>query len=52
MPDRRAVWLHGQGARDPVAFMATLDGKRREFVIADIATNSMKGYLLVPEDRM
>jgi sortase A len=52
MPDRRTIWLRDQSAQEPVAFYGYLDGKRRELVITRVTTNSVIGYLLVPEGRM
>jgi sortase A len=51
MPDRRTIWLRDHSAREPVVFYGHLDGKQRELVITGITTNSVKGYLLGPEDR-
>jgi len=51
MPDRRTIWLREQSAREPVIFYGYRDGKQRELVITSVATNSVKGYLLLPEER-
>jgi hypothetical protein len=50
MPDRRTIWLRGQGAQEPVVFYGTQDGKRRELVITNVAKNSVSGYLILPGD--
>jgi hypothetical protein len=50
MPDRRTIWLRGQGAQQPVVFYGTQDGKRRELVITNVAENSVSGYLILPAD--
>ena len=50
MPDRRTIWLRGQGAQEPVVFYGTQDGKRRELVITNVAKNSVSGYLILPAD--
>lgn len=47
MPDRRTVWLHDQGAQQPVVFYAR-DGKRKELVITNVTRDSITGYLLLP----
>ena len=48
MPDRRTVWLRGQGAQQPVVFYGYHDSKRRELVITNVSKNSVSGYLLLP----
>jgi hypothetical protein len=48
MPDRRTIWLHGQGAQQPVVFYGYQDGKRRELVITNVTRDSVTGYLLLP----
>jgi len=50
MPDRRTIWLHGQGAQQPVVFYGYADGKRRELVITNVTRDSVTGYLLLPGD--
>ena len=50
MPDRRTIWLHNQSAQEPVIFYGYLDGKQRKLVITSVTKNSVKGYLLLPED--
>jgi len=50
MPDRRTIWLRDHSAREPVIFYGYLDGKPRELLITSVTANSVKGYLLVPED--
>lgn len=52
MPDRRTIWLREQSAREPVIFYGHRDGKPRELVITTVAANSVRGYVLVPEDRI
>jgi len=47
MPDRRTIWLRGQGAQQPVVFY-NRDGKRSELVITNVAKNSVSGYLILP----
>jgi chaperonin cofactor prefoldin len=48
MPDRRTIWLKGQGAGEPVIFYGHEDGKKRELVITGVTKNSATGYLLLP----
>ena len=50
MPDRRTIWLQGQGAQEPVVFYGYQDGKRRELVITNVTRDSVTGYLLLPGD--
>ena len=50
MPDRRTIWLRGQGAQQPVVFYGYQDGKRRELVITNVTKDSVTGYLLLPGD--
>ncbi len=50
MPDRRTIWLRGQGAQQPVVFYSNRDGKRRELVITNVARNSVSGYLILSAD--
>lgn len=47
MPDRRTVWLKGQGTQDPVVFYSEQGGKRREVFITGIGRDSVSGYLLL-----
>jgi hypothetical protein len=49
MPDRRTIWLHDQGVREPVIFYGKSDGRIRELVITSVAGNSMTGYLVLPD---
>jgi uncharacterized protein YukE len=49
MPDRRTIWLRGQGAQEPVAFYGYRDGKKRELVITNVSPDGVAGYLLLPE---
>ena len=48
MPDRRTIWLKGQGAGEPVIFYGHEDGKKRELVITNVTKSSVTGYLLLP----
>jgi sortase A len=48
MPDRRTIWLRGQGIHQPLIFYGHKDGKMRELVISKISRDSMAGYLLLP----
>lgn len=48
MPDRRTIWLKGQGAGEPVIFYGHEDGKKRELVITNVTKGSVTGYLLLP----
>lgn len=48
MPDRRTIWLKGQGAGEPVVFYGYQDGKKRELVITGVTKSSVSGYLLLP----
>jgi hypothetical protein len=50
LPDRRTIWLRGQGAQEPVVFYNNNDGKKRELVITSVTKKSAVGYLLVPEE--
>jgi sortase A len=49
MPDRRTIWLRDQNAHDPVVFYGKEDGKKREVVITKVASNSISGYLVLPD---
>ncbi len=48
MPDRRTIWLHDQGAQEPVVYYGYKDGKRREVVFTNVAKNSVSGYVVLP----
>lgn len=48
MPDRRTIWLKGQGAGEPVIFYGYQDGKKRELVITNVTKSAVTGYLLLP----
>jgi hypothetical protein len=48
LPDRRTIWLRGEGAQQPVEFYSTADGKKRELVITGVSKDAVVGYLLVP----
>jgi len=52
MSDRRTIWLHNQRANEAVVFYGYGDGKARKLVITNVATKSVKGYLVVPEDKL
>ena len=47
MPDRRTIWLRGQGAGDPVVFYGREDGRRRELVITSVSSRAARGYLVI-----
>jgi myosin heavy subunit len=47
--DRRNIWLHNQGAQQPVIFYGYQDGKKRELVITNVTQGSVTGYLVVPK---
>ncbi|HLK47348.1 MAG TPA: hypothetical protein VKT49_04385 [Bryobacteraceae bacterium] len=49
LPDRRTIWLRGQGAQEPVVFYGNSDGQKRELVITSVTKRSAVGYLLLPE---
>lgn len=48
MPDRKTIWLRGQGAMQPVIYYSAVDGKRREVVITHTTNDGAVGYLLLP----
>ncbi len=48
MPDRRSIFLRGQGALQPVTFYPQSDGLRREIVFTNVGHDSVAGYLLLP----
>lgn len=48
MPDRRTIWLHDQGAQEPVVYYGYRDGKRHEVVFTNVAKNSVSGYVVLP----
>jgi TolA-binding protein len=50
LPDRRTIWLRGQGAQVPLVFYGNEDGKKRELVITSVGKNSIAGYLLLPRE--
>ncbi len=50
MPDRRTIWLRGQGAPQQIVFYGLRDGKKRELVITRIANDAISGYLLLPKE--
>ena len=50
LPDRRAIWLRGQGSQEPVVFYGYNDGKKRELVITNVSKGSVAGYLLLPQE--
>src|SRR5258708_10250569 len=51
MPDRRTIWVHNQGAQQPVEFYSREDGRPRELVITRVTKYSVVGYLLLPESK-
>jgi predicted nucleic acid-binding Zn-ribbon protein len=51
MPDRRTVWVHGQGLQQPLVFYSQGDGRPRELVITRVTKYSVIGYVLLPESR-
>ncbi len=48
MPDRKTIWLRGQGAMQPVIYYSAVDGKRREVVFTHTTSDGAVGYLLLP----
>ncbi len=48
LPDRRTVWVRGQGAQQPVVFYSKRDRRPYELVITSVAGKSVAGYLLAP----
>lgn len=48
LPDRRTVWVRGQGAQQPVVFYSKRDHRPYELVITHVAGKSVAGYLLAP----
>jgi sortase A len=52
MPERRTIWLRNQRANEAVVFYGYGDGKARKLVITNVATKSVRGYLVVPEDTL
>ncbi len=50
MPDRKTIWLRGQGAMQPVIYYSAADGKRREVVFTSVTDSSAVGYMLLPAD--
>ncbi len=51
MPDRRTVWVHGQGLQQPLVFYSQGDSRPRELVITRVTKYSIIGYVLLPESR-
>jgi hypothetical protein len=47
--DRRNIWLHNQGAQQPVIFYGYQDGRKRELVITNVTPDSVTGYLVLPK---
>jgi hypothetical protein len=47
--DRRNIWLHNQGAQQPVIFYGYQDGRKRELVITNVTPDSVRGYLVLPK---
>ncbi len=50
MPDRKTIWLRGQGALQPVVYYSAADGKRREIVFTHVTRDGAVGYMLLPAD--
>jgi hypothetical protein len=51
LPDRRTVWVKGQGAQQPVVFYSKLDHRPYELVITHVAGKSVAGYLVTPRGK-
>ena len=49
MPERRTIWLRGQGVQQPVIFYGLEDGKKRELVITQVNKDSVLGYVILPK---
>lgn len=50
MPDRKTIWLRGQGAMQPVIYYSAVDGKRREVVFTSVTNSGAVGYMLLPAE--
>ncbi len=50
MPDRKTIWLRGQGALQPVVYYSAADGKRREVVFTSVTDRGAVGYMLLPAE--
>jgi LPXTG-site transpeptidase (sortase) family protein len=48
MPDRRTVWVRGQGANTPMPFYSDDDGRVRKLVITHVSNDIATGYLQLP----
>ena len=51
MPDRRTMWVRGQGLQQPLVFYSREDSRPRELVITRVTKYSVIGYVLLPESR-
>ncbi len=49
LPDRRTLWLRGQGAQDALLFYDKQHGRRHELVITQVNRKGAVGYLLMPD---
>lgn len=48
MPDRRTLWIRGQGLQQPLVFYTESDERPRELVITRVTRSAVAGYLLLP----
>jgi hypothetical protein len=46
--DGRFVWLHGQGAQNPIGFSSRADARPDQLVFTQIGRDKASGYILVP----
>jgi predicted nucleic acid-binding Zn-ribbon protein len=46
--DGRFVWLHGQGAQNPIDFSSRRDARPDQLVFTQVGRNHAAGYILVP----
>jgi chromosome segregation ATPase len=44
----RFVWLHGQGAQNPIDFSSRTDARPDQLVITQVGRDTASGYILVP----
>jgi hypothetical protein len=51
MPEDRMFWLHRQNVQEPVIFYGANDEKQCELVLTAMRGNSVKGFLLTPEQQ-
>jgi len=47
-PDRRTIWIRGQGAERPVVFYSGSNSQAYELVVTRVNKNGTVGYLLLP----